>query len=242
MHLNRFRKFNETYVGEVVDTNDPERRCRVRVNIFDMTDGIAENELPWANFNLPLGSRPGEGISVPVQVGDKVWIRFVNGDTRRPMIVGSAQAAPEKKVNLPPEQWGGEGQYEHKRTELQPQVEESKDCNVDRTYKENGVLVQVCKNGTFRVTQTESGSAIEVLKSGDMVVHCEGKLFLSVEGDTLEEFNGNVERRIKGNLSDVCEGNISRRVTGNKEEKIDGSASTVASGKYEIRGSLITLN
>ena len=223
--MSRASKYDETYIAEVVDVNDPEKRCRVKINVYDMFDGVPKEQLPWANFMLPLGSRPGEGTLTPVHVGDKVWVRFTGGDSRRPVVVGAAQAAPKGKVNLAPDQWGGEGAYEHKRTESQPEVEKP-DYYADDVSKQNNVMIQRCKNGTVRVTQLDSGSAVEITRDGDIVVHCEGKLYLSVKGDALEEYGGNVERRIGGDLKEVCQGSIS----------------SVANGTYTIRGTTVHIN
>ncbi len=44
-----------------MDVADSEKRCRVKVNVYDVFDGVPVADLPWANFNLPLGSRKGEG-------------------------------------------------------------------------------------------------------------------------------------------------------------------------------------
>lgn len=39
---------DRTYVGVVVDNNDPERLCRVKVQIAQVFDGISTDLLPWA--------------------------------------------------------------------------------------------------------------------------------------------------------------------------------------------------
>ncbi len=205
------------YPAEVVDVQDPDKRCRVRVNVFDLTDGVPVDSLPWANQTLPLGSRPNEGAINPMQKGDKVWVQFVGGDTRRPIIVGASQDSPSGKVNLSPEGSHGQGRYEHKRTEKQPVVEEPPYYE-DVVYQQNNALIQLCRSGTIRITQMTSGSAIELLPSGDMVIHCEGNMFTSVKGNTLQEFDGNVEQIIKGNMT------------------------TTVSGSYTIQGATVNIN
>lgn len=273
--------FDSTYIAEVVSVDDPEHRCRVRVNVYDLFDGIPEDHLPWANFVLPLGSRPGEGTATPVHKGDKVWVRFVEGDTRRPLIIGAAQAAPDGKVNLVPDQWGGEeekgntasantgesnaaegasegngentsgeGQnssgddtykkVQHKRTDKQPEVEEP-GYYEDYVSKQNGVIIQITKSGTARVTQIASGSAVEITKDGHVVIHCEGDLFISVEGNTIEEYNGDVEQTIKGNLMQKIEGNAEQKITGTFEQSAKEIEST-ADGTYIIKGGQVFIN
>lgn len=188
-----------------MDVADPEKRCRVRVNVYDVFDDVPNADLPWPNFVLPLGSRPGEGSITPLKVGDKVWVQFVAGDSRRPIITGSSQAAPGGKVNLAPEACQGEGQFEHKRGENQPQVE-SPPYYEDVVICQNRALIQLCRAGNIRVTQMDSGSAVELAPSGDVIIHTEGKLFLSVEGETLLEYTGNATEHFKGNLTTIIDG------------------------------------
>lgn len=49
---------------------------RVQVRVAEIFSGIPDKYLPWATYQLPLGSRPGNGGIIPVQVGDIVWVRF----------------------------------------------------------------------------------------------------------------------------------------------------------------------
>lgn len=200
-------------MAEVVSVADPEKRCRVKVNVYDVFDGVPVASLPFANFTLPLGSRAGEGAINPLKVGDKVWVEFVAGDSRRPLIVGAAQASPGGKVNLPAEACQGDGPFQHKRTSDQPPAEEAPYYE-DVVYCQNRALIQLCRSGTIRITQMDSGSAIEIAKNGDMIIHCEGNCFTSVKGNALEEYDGNLEQRIKGNFTQTVSGSMSQTSTG----------------------------
>lgn len=111
------------FIAEVVSVDDPEKRCRIKVNVYDIFDGVPVRDLPWAVFSLPLGSRAGEGMLCPVRVGDMVWVEFIGGDTRRPVVVGGAHASPGGVPTLPPEIFQGAGQFEHKRTPDEPPVQ-----------------------------------------------------------------------------------------------------------------------
>lgn len=168
-------------------------------------DNVPNDDLPWANFVLPLGSRPGEGSITPLKVGDKVWVQFVAGDSRRPIITGSSQAAPGGKVNLAPEACQGEGQFQHKRTDKQPSVD-APPYYEDVVVCQNRTLIQLCRSGNIRVTQMDSGSAVEILPSGDVVIHTEGKLFMSVEGETSLEYTGDVTEHFKPNVTTIIDG------------------------------------
>lgn len=205
------------YPAEVVNVEDPEKRCRVKVNVFDLTDGVPVNDLPWANQTLPLGSRPGEGGINPMQKGDKVWVQFVGGDLRRPVVIGASQDSPDGKVNLSPTGSHGEGAYQHKRTDKQPKAEETPYYQ-DVTYQQNNALIQLCRSGTIRITQMSKGSSVELTSNGDVIIHCEGNMFVSVKGNTLEEYNGNLE------------------------QIVGGSMKTTVSGEYVIQGANVYIN
>ena len=212
--MSHSKTYSGVYIGEVVSVADPEKKCRVKVNVFDVFDGVPIAALPWATFILPLGSRAGEGEVCPVQVGDQVWVQFVGNDTRRPLIVGAAQAMPGGIVNLAPDVFQGAGQYAHKRTDREPQVS-APPYYEDFVLCQNRALIQFCRSGNIRVTQMDSGSAIEILPSGDMVAHCEGNLFTSVAGNVLQTVNGNVTQEVGGNVSQKISGDVSQTANGN---------------------------
>ncbi|MBQ7609121.1 MAG: hypothetical protein IJU76_14320 [Desulfovibrionaceae bacterium] len=214
--MSHTKQYLGMYPAEVVSVEDPEKRCRVKLNVFDLFDGVPTNDLPWANQILSLGSRPGEGAVNPMRVGDKVWVQFVGGDTRRPVVVGSSHDSPGGNPNLAPDASGREG-YSHKRTGNQPPAEEP-NYYEDVVYKQNDALIQLCKGGTVRITQMGSGSAVEIAKNGDVIIHCEGNLYVSVKGNYLQEIEGNFQQVIKG------------------------SASSTSSGSYSIKGARIDLN
>lgn len=114
------KKYEGTYRGTVVNKQDPQKRMRVQVRVAEIFSGIPDKYLPWATYQLPLGSRPGNGIIVPVQVGDLVWVCFDAGDSRQPIIVAAASAMPGGKPNLPDDIWQGPAAYPHKRTKEEP--------------------------------------------------------------------------------------------------------------------------
>lgn len=244
--MSQSENYSGTYMGEVMDVADPARRCRVRVNVYDIFDGVPVDDLPWANFALPLGSRPGEGAIIPVRVGDLVWVQFIAGDSRRPIIIGSGQAAPGGKVNLPPEACQGEGQFEHKRGENQPPVD-TPPYYEDVVVCQNRALIQLCRAGNIRVTQMDSGSAIEIAPSGDVLLHTEGKLFLSVEGDTLLEYTGSVTEHFKSNLTTIIDGGWTLSAKGgskmtsdfNMDGNLNVSGNTSVGGDVQAGGSVI---
>lgn len=72
------------YTPGFVAEYDPERRL-ARVRIPGLTDG--SRELPEAMLSYPIGDR-SEFTEIALQQGDRVWLDFVNGDPRFPIITG----------------------------------------------------------------------------------------------------------------------------------------------------------
>ena len=76
------RNLNGIFIGEVVDTNDTEKRGRIKVKIYSITSDT-ESNLPWA---IPL-LLTGHSLTTP-EVGDKVGIMFINGSIFSPAYIG----------------------------------------------------------------------------------------------------------------------------------------------------------
>lgn len=68
--------------GFVESVNRETRRCRVR---FPGTEGA--EKLPEADVLYPLGDK-SEHTEIRILPGDRVWLDFVNGDPRFPIILG----------------------------------------------------------------------------------------------------------------------------------------------------------
>ena len=101
----------------------------------------------------------------------------------------------------------GAGQFEHKRTPDEPPVQ-TPPYYEDVVFCQNRALIQFCRSGHLRVTQMDSGSAIEILPSGDMVVHCEGNMYASVKGNVLEAVEGDYTQKISGSFTQTVEGQM----------------------------------
>lgn len=89
--LNRQDLSRSTFIGFVVDNNDPRMLQRVRVRIPDLHRGIDDKNLPWAISRNSSGQGAVKGIgqvNVPV-VGSKVMVSFLQDDPHMLMYVGA---------------------------------------------------------------------------------------------------------------------------------------------------------
>jgi len=206
-------KFFGDYIGLVESVDDPDKMMRVQVRVFGVfTDKVPTKDLPWAEYLLPVGSRANDGCFTPVSVGDHVWVRFpYQGDSRRPMIVGSVHYAPGKVPNFPHESFAGSEKLVHKKTgeESAPGAAE---YHKNVVYTQNGTTVELNADHSIVVTQRATGTSIRVSADGDITLHSEKSLFLS-----------SIE-----NLRGVIEGNAKVSVTGKTE--------LTSMGKIDIDG------
>jgi hypothetical protein len=200
------KTYQSEYVAEVVSVDDPERKYRVQVRVYDLFGDAPAGDLPWAIYKLPAGARPNDGLAMPVQKGDLVWVDFpFNGDTRRPRIVGSVHHMPGKEPAIPHDAWQGGGQLQHKRAPEQP-VPETPGYHEDVVFRQHGVALQITKGGAFRVTQVASGTSVEVAVDGSIVLHSEKDIFVSAEGNCLVDIKKDYELRVGGNMKQTANG------------------------------------
>lgn len=75
------------YLAEVVSLDDPQGLSRAQVRLLN-ADGVAGHDGPvWARVACPFAGRDRGAFLLP-DVGDEVFVVFVHGDSRLPVIVG----------------------------------------------------------------------------------------------------------------------------------------------------------
>lgn len=198
-------RYDNRYIGQVVDVDDPQRHLRVKVKIFGVfTDNVEEGDLPWADIALPHGARYNEGFTTSMAVNDYVWVDFpFMGDTRRPRVLGSVLFAPNEEVNAPHEMWLGPDAIEHERIIApEPAPRAYYENNV---YSQGGIVVEMLPTGSIIVTQRESGAAIEITPDGDITLHTkEGNIYLETESGNIHAhtlFGDIIAHAVAGNVS-----------------------------------------
>ena len=129
-----------------------DEQFRVRVQVLGWFDGVPEQDLPYAEYRLPVGARPNDGSFTPCDVGDYVWVDFPHGgDTRRPRITGGMHYCPGGVPNLPTELSG------------------TTNC----ATAQHGILIETVdsgENGAYRITQRNSGTVVEIDDIGNIKI------------------------------------------------------------------------
>ena len=111
-------KLFSTYAGTVESTADPEQLGRLKVRVplvygpSTSSEAISISDLPWAlPVGLPAGgsSQSGGMVWLP-DVGDHVWVRFLDGEPEKPIwewgMQDTAQASSYPYFRLPTTGYG----------------------------------------------------------------------------------------------------------------------------------------
>lgn len=193
----------------VVESVDhPQRHFKAQVRVLGRDEGVPPEALAWAEYELPLGTRANNGGVSPVEPGDYVWVEFVGGDTRAPVITGGCLYAPGGVLNMPHEAFAGSEAYQHKRTDKQPKPL-APEYHTNPVLSLYGTLIEIEKAGGFRVTHKGSGSGVEVTGTGQFVLHSEAETFLSSKGDALVEADAKLTVIVKGDAAMESDGDFS---------------------------------
>lgn len=188
------------YQAIIVDDTHPDGLFNAKVRLISLWDHCPDSDLPWAEFELPLGCKPDAGQRIPVDIGDLVWVSFPRmGDTRYPLITGSCYLAPNGKSNLPDNvNYGKAGIDEPPAPELSLK---------DDVYKRNGIQEYKTKDGQWGIVHVPSGSRIEISENG-IVIHSESNSYNSSVGDKKERIGGSLKITITSD-ADIEANNIS---------------------------------
>ncbi len=233
-------KFYGEYIGVVENDKDPEKLLRAQVRVFSIfTDEVPKKDLPWAEYRLPVGCRVNDGFFTPADVGDFVWVKFpYDGDTRRPVIIGSANYAPKGKPYAPHEAWEGEDMHVHKRTGDEEMPEPHK-YHEDAIYTQHGITIERNKDTSFSIYQRATGTEICIDKKGNIVIHSENNLWgsaaknlkiivgkdtnIETVGHTLIKSDNKIDLNGGGPVKGVVQGDCNCMVTGKPHPHISAT-------------------
>jgi len=85
-------KFEGFYRGKVLDNDDPSKLGRIKIEIYDVFEGIKSSDLPWAVPAMPVfaGAGGGFGYFAVPEVGSFVWCFFECYDMYQPVYFAEA--------------------------------------------------------------------------------------------------------------------------------------------------------
>ena len=207
-------------VGEV-----DKKTAKVKIKVLGMMEGIPTDDLPWAEFLLPVGNG-----YIPTTPGDSVWVDFpYNGDTRRPRITGGAMDQIGGAPNIAAEAGGrgtaGGGHEEHKFPNVPgqpplPHYASPADHTLQRNQvlHRNGILEMrtytppdasgsSAKSG-YMMVNTTTNAVIAMNQDGDVIISTTGKVFVHSGGDMTLDSGGDLNLNATGKIAQKAGGSF----------------------------------
>jgi len=183
---------SDTYVGQIIDLDDPERLGRARVRVYGFTDGMEPEDHPWAVLQLGLGAGVNRGHAPAMAVDDYVQVRFQNGDSRYPVILSSALVAVDREVHLPAIAVDGPRSTAGIRTtptELPTSQSRGVPYLTDEVDLQHDILKQTRANRSYRIAHMSQGSQFEMTSQGSICLHSPQAIWMSSSADLQERFS-----------------------------------------------------
>lgn len=186
-----------SWLGEIVDINDPQKIGRVKIKVFGKFDLIPTEDIPWAYpaNNMTAGSASGGGFFSVPKLGSIVSVRFDNGNLYHPEYYFIQKISEDVKTEI-------ENSYENAHIIVYDTVTsgglkifftEEKGLMLD--YQETRINI---KNDKSVVVSTASGNnEIEMLDNGDVTIKTTTKVVID-QADVIELGAGASERVILG--------------------------------------------
>ncbi len=95
--------YNGLWKGVITYLDDPERRGRVRVRVYQLHEELADQDCPYAEPLFPYGGTQDVGFFFVPEVGSTVWIAFENAFYANPVWLGVYYHTPNGQPFVPTE-------------------------------------------------------------------------------------------------------------------------------------------
>jgi|GEM_PF-3399405 len=236
-------RFDAHYLADIVDLDDPLRLGRVRVHIHGMTENVEPEKLPWAQLQLGIGARKNRGYLPAMLQGDRVYVRFQDGDSRFPVIVASAhqgeRATPESEnteAYLPAIGINGFRSTQgirHAPASLPTSQTGDVPYLTDEVSLQHDILEQRRANRSWRRVHLSQGTQMEMTAGGDLTFYGPQSVWLNTGGELHQEFADWVAkgRQVKFELDGDFNMATSRlSLQTNAALNLDGGGSTTLGG------------
>jgi hypothetical protein len=219
IHINNAYKddlLGTTWIGEVVDIEDPNKVGRIKVKVFGKFDDIPTVDIPWAHpgMNSTAGSASGGGhFSVPKK-GSIVSVKFDQGNIYHPEYFFNQKISDEVKSEI-------SGSYTNAHVLIYDTVTaefvkvyftEQKGLMLDYKTSIVNILpdksivlenaskkgrIEMLDDGTLNITQKNN---IDIKGSKDLIVKIDVDAKITVAGNTTINTTGNTTIKSSGNI------------------------------------------
>jgi uncharacterized protein involved in type VI secretion and phage assembly len=214
----------------VVANDDPERMSRVRVR-YPWMD--APERSGWVR-TASVYAGNGRGVGFLPEVGDEVVVGFEQGDTERPLVLGSLWNGGDKAGHAP-----GTKQIQT-RAGNTIKLEEAGGAEAVEIYSAGGK----CR---VRLSSGEGGAPkLTIVSQGDLHLEAAGELRIdcqtyveTVAKDAVRTIGGNDHTTVTKNYVLAAEGTVGIKAKGNAAVHAGGNLETVAAGTLIQKGAVV---
>lgn len=195
--------YTQTYVGDVVDIDDPKKLQRVKV-LIDLWDKYTTDQLPWVKpkVNSFLGSSPNSASHSIPEVGSQVRVSFPNNDPDDPQYEGT-EITEENKCAVFDEYYGKT--YGNKDSAGNIHIVNKETMKTVHEFA-SGTKVQADKDGTVCMS-TSDGSYVAMKGNGEIIFNASKIHFNATDEITMDATNvritGNHNTTVNGDQVDV---------------------------------------
>ena len=162
---NKLDAYEQTYEGEVIDNNDPEKLKRIKVHI-PIWDMYTDEQLQWVSPASTNSASPdSDNHNIP-EIGSKVTISFNNKDPEDPQYSGASVTESTKSSIFDEDYPNTYGQ----KDSIGNFVMHNKNTGISVFHHNSGTEVQMDPDGSFLVQSGNNGSYISMDTKGNVKI------------------------------------------------------------------------
>jgi hypothetical protein len=181
-----------SWIGEVVDIEDPLKIGRVKVNVYGKYDKIPTEDIPWAypGNNNTAGSATGGGFFSVPKKGTVVSVKFDQGNIYHPEYFFNQKISDEVKAEI-------EGSYPNAHVIVFDTVTEgalkiffTEQKGLMLDYKETQINIKPDKSidihtasGNSKIELLDDGK-LNVTNASDITIKCDTKISITSTNET----------------------------------------------------------
>lgn len=195
------------FEGYVIDTNDPEKRQRVKLRIPVLHRGIPDDKLPWSNIQSQGIANAGSGVgsvNVPEKFS-KVIVSFASDDPHTPQYSSSPASDDVNKDN---------------------ELLQEDYPNTQGTVDSYGNRISVNRATGDMTIAHKSGAIVHIDGAGNVTIAAAGKLSVASKGDMDFAAGGSMSLSASGPITINSGGNVQINEGSPKAPNIPGARST----------------
>jgi hypothetical protein len=197
-----------SWIGEVVDIEDPQKVGRIRVKVYGKFDDLEKESIPWAypGTSNTAGSSSGGGFHSVPKLGSIVSIKFDNGNIYHPEYFFNQKISEEVKTEISNSYANAQVLVYDTVTEgsLKIFFTEEKGLMID--YKSNQINIKPDNSITIKSSADLNIECVNanIKSSADLKVECvkanvKCSASATIDSAKIELGKGAIESVIKGN-------------------------------------------